>query len=597
MKKTLAMLLAMLTLLSLLAGCAKEPEVTPDPTPAKPKEYVYHWLRSGEETTLNPHDSNASVNYDVNDKVCATLFKNYPNEDGTKGVLGPDLAAEMPTNPSGDGTTWIIKIDPNAKWHTGEPINARTVEYSWKMHMDPGLFYTTGATMAALFVNGTEYQQQLTKGTKVAWEDVGVKCLDDYTLELKTKLKYTPMSLAREFRLRACAPVYEPIYSKCISADGTSCDYGSSLDKIMFSGQFYISEWQKASQIVFEKNVNWNHADRIHITKIISRVVSDESTRLELFEKGEADNITLGTNGLAKYGEDPRVKESTSQTISALEINQNHSDPFKQKLLSDPDFRKALFYAVDRNAIAKLNQVFAAPFFLSTVGAGADDGTVYRDLPAAQALVEKYAPNGGYDPVKAKQLMDSVLNKYNVTEPVTLLMLYTETNDKRRQSSEYLQSQWEQIFDGKIKIELGAQGSALLIKTMRATRSGPVDTWDLGWSGWALAAEIFTPWKKLEKYTSLQYKPVQNGYTAYTNYALDDLCKLGYDESYYLNTDKLSQLTVQMEETMYENIPCIPVFQACNFNMFQERVELPMKQYHSQGGWAWIYSDLKDGYQ
>ena len=33
MKRTLALLLAMLTLLSLLAGCAKEPAVTPDPTP------------------------------------------------------------------------------------------------------------------------------------------------------------------------------------------------------------------------------------------------------------------------------------------------------------------------------------------------------------------------------------------------------------------------------------------------------------------------------------------------------------------------------------------------------------------------------------
>ena len=467
--------------------------------------------------------------------------------------------------------------------------------------MDPNLFYSTGSSMAALFVNGAEYQQQLSKGVTVKWEDVGIKCLDDYTLELKTLLKYTPLSMAQNFRLRSCSPVYEPIYSKCISADGTTCDYGTAPDKIAYSGMFYIGEndWKKGTEIVFTKNENWLHADKIHITKMISRVVGDESTRLELFEKGEADYVDLGTNGMAKYGEDPRVRESTSQTIHTLEVNQNSSDPVKKKLLCDPEFRKALFYAIDRNAIGKLNQVIPAPYFLSTVGAGAEDGTVYRDLPAAKALLEKYAPNGngGYDPTLAKQLVDKCFQKYNVTGPVTLKILYTESNEGRRQASEYLQSQWESLFAGKIKVELGAQQSSVLLKTMRTSKDGPVDTWDLGWSGWGLAAEVFTPWKKAEAYCSMTYLPKKNGYTPYTNHKLDSLCALAYEEEYYLNMDKLSALTVQMEEAMYEDMTCLPVYQGKTFAMFQERVELPMKQYHSQGGWSWLFSSLKDGFQ
>ena len=72
---------------------------------------------------------------------------------------------------------------------------------------------------------------------------------------------------------------------------------------------------------------------------------------------------------------------------------------------------------------------------------------------------------------------------------------------------------------------------------------------------------------------------------------------MAYDEEYYLNMDKLSALTVQMEEAMYEDMTCLPVYQGKTFAMFQERVELPMKQYHSQGGWGWLFSSLKDGFQ
>jgi hypothetical protein len=130
MKKTLAMLLAMLTLLSLLAGCAKEPEVTPDPdpvptptptpgpgdptpaptptpdpTPAKPAEpKIYLMVTSNVDDSLNPMQAGTTANGELAGFLHGTLYQNYPGEDRISSYYGPELAAEMPIDVNGDGT-------------------------------------------------------------------------------------------------------------------------------------------------------------------------------------------------------------------------------------------------------------------------------------------------------------------------------------------------------------------------------------------------------------------------------------------------------------------------------------------------------------
>lgn len=75
----------------------------------------------------------------------------------------------------------------------------------------------------------------------------------------------------------------------------------------MSSGPFVIESWSKGTEVSYVKNENYLHADEIYLDGINVRVIADESTRLELFEKGELDFLTLGTTGQAQYGDDPRV--------------------------------------------------------------------------------------------------------------------------------------------------------------------------------------------------------------------------------------------------------------------------------------------------
>ena len=87
---------------------------------------------------------------------------------------------------SEDQKTYTFKIR-DAKWSNGDPVTAHDFEYAWKWALDPKnkspyayqLYYIEGAK---------EFNQN--KGSA---DDVGVKALDDKTLEVKL-VNPTPFS-------------------------------------------------------------------------------------------------------------------------------------------------------------------------------------------------------------------------------------------------------------------------------------------------------------------------------------------------------------------------------------------------------------------
>jgi len=611
------MLLAMLTLLSLLAGCAKEPEVTPDPDPVptptptpgpgdpvpaptptpdpdpdpvKPAEpKILKLVRSGEETGINPHETNDTNSTGLLDYVMAPLYRQFPAADGTsRAEFRPDFAAEVPVVDS-TGYTWTVKLDKSAIWPDGQKITADDWIYTWKMLLDPVLMPALGGTFSSgsqiTIKNAKEYYQSAAQQNGITWEDVGLKKVDDYTLQITLTKTHTVGEVMRHFSSRSSSLVRQDIYEKCLSADRTTSDYGSAMDKCMFAGPFVLKDWKKSSVIEFVRNDKYLHADLVKIDGIYSRVVTDESTRLELFEKGECDTISLGLNGLAKYGEDPRVFTYANNSINDLEVNINNPE---KPWLADPDFRKALFWAIDRVSIAKLNNTNPAPYFISTVGELLSDGTLYRDYPGSKAVLEKNAPNNGYDPAKANEYLDIIMKRYNQSS-FTLNLYYNEEQANRRAATEFIQANVEKIFDGKVKFELHATTKSVLNAMMKKNKTAPQTEWDLGWFAWSLTAERYLPWRKLEKYSNL----ATNGACLYNNQELNKLCALAGTDEYRLDEKKLADLTNQMEQTMYDDMTFIPVFQGQNYGMQSERIQPAMDHYVPGYGWGYMWGDIK----
>ena len=174
MKRTLALLLALLTVIGMLAGCAKEPAAPSNPSnpsqpsnpsnpsnpstpsnptePSKPAEpYTYYFVRTGEESTLNPHEANGSNTYPLVDRVAGMMYYYIPSEDGLTATLAPIYAEDVPTVDA-SGKLWTIKLKKDMKWADGDPITAKDWIYSWKMQMDPKLYYGTGSALASNYI-------------------------------------------------------------------------------------------------------------------------------------------------------------------------------------------------------------------------------------------------------------------------------------------------------------------------------------------------------------------------------------------------------------------------------------------------------------
>jgi len=310
-------------------------------------------------------------------------------------------------------------------------------------------------------------------------------------------------------------------------------------------------------------------------------------------------SLTITPDG--EYGQFYRVWSSTSSVFIMLDpacrteptpeepaVPDEPAAPVFADVAPGDYFADAVFWAIDRVSIAKLNNTNPAPYFISTVGELLSDGTLYRDYPGSKAVLEKNAPNNGYDPAKANEYLDIIMKRYNQSS-FTLNLYYNEEQANRRAATEFIQANVEKIFDGKVKFELHATTKSVLNAMMKKNKTAPQTEWDLGWFAWSLTAERYLPWRKLEKYSNL----ATNGACLYNNQELNKLCALAGTDEYRLDEKKLADLTNQMEQTMYDDMTFIPVFQGQNYGMQSERIQPAMDHYVPGYGWGYMWGDIK----
>ncbi len=453
------------------------------------------------------------------------------------------------------------------------------------MALDPVLFWSSTNVIAKNFIeveNADAYYKQASTGVAVDWKDVGYKALDESTFQVTCVDVYSAWDVMMNFYMRTAMVVKEDLYESCMSADRTTCDYGTTLEKSAFCGMYIITNWIKGAETEFKKNENYVHAERIKVDGIQQRDVADEVTKMEMFENGELDELSLGTNGMEKYGEDPRVLGAAHQTINEIQFNYNNPE---KPYLADPEFRRAIFYLIDRASIAKLINHIPAPYFFGITNQGLSDGTPYRDTQEAKALVPE---NNGFDAAKANEILKSVFEKYKL-ENVELTLVYSDSKEYLRLTSEYIQSSINKLTDGKVTLKLQAMPSDATLTMMRGTREKPTNEYDMCWSTIGLSSELYKSWKRAERYMSTN----KSAYAPYNNSIIDNAVNDCSKTENRLDDKKILALEVAIEAEMFNSMVSVPVTESQNFSIFSDRVVLPMSRYGNGIHWGLEFADLK----
>ncbi len=361
MKKTRIMALIMTAIMTgtLLLGCTKtkgnegeKPGDSNTPVVEETVEQKIVYNLGADPKTIDPQ-LNSAVDGST---IIHNAFEGLMREDENSKIV-PGTAEKYEV--SDDGTVYTFHLRKDAKWSDGKPVVAGDFEYAWKRALNPKVA-AEYAYQLFYIKNGAAYYNQEKVGGKVATaEDVGVKVIDDNTLEV------TLESPVPYFLSLAAFPTYFPVRKDII--EGNEEKWTLKPDTYISNGPFKMSEWKEKESITFVKNENYWDAKNVKLETLEVKLIDDQITYLNAFKSGEIDVIesppqaeipTLLDEGTAKIY--PYL--GTYFYVINVSDKAKDVDPKAAEALSNPKFRKALSLAIDRQLIVdKVAQGGQAP--------------------------------------------------------------------------------------------------------------------------------------------------------------------------------------------------------------------------------------------
>lgn len=536
--------------------------------------------------TLNPHRYYSYVSTITAQmiRLCGIrLYANLPNDDFTSFELKPQLAEGIPKQMDEEGKVWHVKIKENMKWENGDIINAQDVLYSFKQMLDPVMLNSKAGNLIHGYISiknaDRYYKQNGEGGIKTKWEKVGIKAIDDLTIEITTEGTQCYADVMMHLGNTASTLVHKKTYEITKSEDGTETLYGTSPDKMMCGGSFIVDEWIPGKYIKFKKNPNYVYKELINIEGMEAILNIDETTQIELFEKGKVDYIQLSAEKYLNYIDDKRVLSEPYKVITSL--NFNITNPEKP-ILNNLNFRNSIYYAINRKEMADITKEIPVNYYISTNRIiNSIKGIKYRDTDIAKSNI---VDNLGYDPVLAKKYFNRALMEEEL-DSVEVSILYGNSA-RLRIMAEYIKENVPKVLGkDKIKINLKSMPFKEAKKYLTKWKSNPT-AYEIAFSGWA--GSTVAPWNALKYHTSVYNNE------PWKNEEFDRIWEeANYGDSKFEEGKRL-EYTAKMEAIMIKDKPFIPISQEVIRYIKNDRIEQGFKEPVPILGFGWEYSTIVD---
>lgn len=277
---------------------------------------TYRTAISEEPDQLDPANTNQLLASNIMNNIYDRLV--YVGDDG----LPKPWVAESWTI-SEDSLTITFQIRQGIKFHDGTDLDAAAVEFSFDRILDPATAAPNKAFLGSL---------------------TSVEATDETTVVFTFDSPY--------------APFFTNLLSFGIVSPTAVETYGDEFGRNpVGSGPFMFESWDTGSSITLTRNpdyVNYREDDLnkgpAYIDKIVYVVISEASTQAAAFEAGELDVISAPREDVARLAAMEGisiVSLEESNNLNFIEFSAN--EPF-----SNEAFRKAVSYAIDREAIAEI---------------------------------------------------------------------------------------------------------------------------------------------------------------------------------------------------------------------------------------------------
>lgn len=354
MKKLVSILLLMAMVLTL--------------APAMAEGQAYRVLYSGEVSSLNYLTTATTAEFAVAANVIDTLVE-YDN----LGQVKPSLAESWEV--SEDGLKWTFKLREGAKWIDGNAeivadVTAQDFVDAAKYLLDAqnasstaNIFYSV-VEGAKAYYDGTATPKE---GEEAAppqeWETVGVKALDDYTLE------YTLINPVPYFLSMTTYVCFMPVYGPFLAEKGEGFGLATGNDTLLFNGAYYISEFKPQESRVYTKNpTNWD-IENVLIDQVQMTYNKEAGTiSSDMYRRGEIDAASIDNQTAREWLQDPELADLIRPVRQTGFYTCFYAYNFKPEFdeiyepenwtiaVNNKNFRKALFHGFDRVKVTLVSE-------------------------------------------------------------------------------------------------------------------------------------------------------------------------------------------------------------------------------------------------
>jgi ABC-type oligopeptide transport system substrate-binding subunit/class 3 adenylate cyclase len=256
-----------------------------------------------------------------NIQACMQLFDRLV-EAWPERTIVPSLAERWEM--SDDGLRYVFHLREGLTWSDRTPLTAHDVEFGIKRVLDPA---SPGSSVAIYFA--LEQGEETYLGTNTDWDAVGVRALDERTVE---------------FRLVAPAPYWMSVMNRPDSGPQPRHALDGIADARVVSGAFDVVERTDERIVLHRRAARPGNVAEVELVK------KELADALPESERGDLDLV------LVRYT--PRLADLMPDSLDADVslgaaawsgyIGFDHNDPVSGNV----DFRRALAHAIDREALA-----------------------------------------------------------------------------------------------------------------------------------------------------------------------------------------------------------------------------------------------------